>query len=103
MVPKDALVGGYYYQAISKDAPHPAAARLWEEFLYSDQGQIIWLKGGAHPARFADLVARKVIPAAVLAKLPASAIYNKVKFASIGQQTAAKNLIAQKWPTQVGG
>jgi putative spermidine/putrescine transport system substrate-binding protein len=97
------VYGGPYAQAINATAPHPNAARLWQEFLYSDQGQIIWLKGGAHPARFADLVARKVIPPAVLAKLPASAIYNKVKFASIGQQTAAKNLIAKNWPTQVGG
>jgi putative spermidine/putrescine transport system substrate-binding protein len=102
-VPSDGVYGGYYAQAISAYAPHPWAARLWEEFLYSDQGQIIWLKGGAHPARFADLVARKVIPKAVLAKLPSSAIYTKVKFASIGQQTAAKNLIAQQWPTKVGG
>jgi putative spermidine/putrescine transport system substrate-binding protein len=102
-VPADGVYGGAYAQAINATAPHPNAARLWEEFLYSDQGQIIWLKGGAHPARFADLVARKVIPKAVLAKLPAAAIYSKVKFASIGQQTAAKNLIAQQWPTKVGG
>ena len=61
-VPSDGVYGGYYAQAISATAPHPYAARLWEEYLYSDQGQIIWLKGGAHPARFADLVARKVIP-----------------------------------------
>ena len=101
-VPSDGVYGGYYAQAINATAPHPNAARLWEEFLYSDQGQIIWLKGGAHPARFADLVKRKVIPASVLAKLPSSAIYNKVKFASLGQQTAAKNLIAQQWPTKVG-
>jgi putative spermidine/putrescine transport system substrate-binding protein len=101
-VPSDGVYGGYYAQAINATAPHPNAARLWEEFLYSDQGQIIWLKGGAHPARFADLVARKVIPKAVLASLPAAAIYNKVKFASLGQQTAAKNLIASQWPTKVG-
>ena len=102
-VPQDGVYGGYYAQAISATAPHPYAARLWEEFLYSDQGQIIWLKSGAHPARFADLVARKVIPKAVLAKLPAASIYSKVKFASLGQQTAAKALIAQQWPTKVGG
>jgi len=102
-VPSDGVYGGYYAQAISAFAPHPWAARLWEEFLYSDQGQIIWLKGGAHPARFNDLVARKVIPKAVLASLPDASIYAKVKFASIGQQTAAKNLIAQQWPTKVGG
>jgi len=101
-VPADGVYGGAYAQAVSAFAPHPYAARLWQEFLYSDQGQIIWLKGGAHPARFADLVARKVIPKAVLASLPSSAIYNKVKFASIGQQTKAKNLIAQQWPTKVG-
>jgi putative spermidine/putrescine transport system substrate-binding protein len=102
-IPSDGVYGGAYAQAINATAPHPNAARLWEEFLYSDQGQIIWLKGGAHPARFADLVARKVIPKAVLAKLPSSAIYNRVKFASISQQTAAKNLIAQQWPVKVGG
>ena len=39
----------------------------------------------------------------MLATLPAAAIYTKVKFASLGQQTAAKNLIAQQWPTKVGG
>ena len=44
-------VAGYYFQAINKDAPHPAAARLWEEFLYSDEGQNLWLAGGARPVR----------------------------------------------------
>jgi putative spermidine/putrescine transport system substrate-binding protein len=101
-VPSDGVYGAYYAQAINATAPHPNAARLWEEFLYSDQGQVIWLKGGAHPARFADLVKRKVIPAAVLAKLPSAGIYSKVKFANLGQQTVAKNLIAQQWPTKVG-
>ena len=39
----------YYLQAINKDAPHPAAARLWEEFLYTPEGQNLWLAGS--PAR----------------------------------------------------
>ncbi|HET8561334.1 MAG TPA: ABC transporter substrate-binding protein [Marmoricola sp.] len=51
VVPSEAVVAGYYFQAINKDAPHPAAARLWEEFLYSDQGQNLWLAGGARPVR----------------------------------------------------
>ena len=50
-MPPNAAVGGYYVQAINKDAPHPAAARLWQEFLYSDEGQNLWLKGGARPVR----------------------------------------------------
>ena len=28
-VPGNAVIGGYYAQAINKDGPHPAAARLW--------------------------------------------------------------------------
>jgi putative spermidine/putrescine transport system substrate-binding protein len=51
VVPDEAVVAGYYYQAINEDAPHPAAARLWEEFLYSDVGQNLWLAGGARPVR----------------------------------------------------
>jgi putative spermidine/putrescine transport system substrate-binding protein len=51
VVPEGAVVAGYYFQAINVDAPHPAAARLWEEFLYSDEGQNLWLKGGARPVR----------------------------------------------------
>jgi putative spermidine/putrescine transport system substrate-binding protein len=28
IIPPTAAVAGYYFQAINKDAPHPAAARL---------------------------------------------------------------------------
>ena len=51
VVPENAAIAGYYFQAINVDAPHPAAARLWQEFLYSDEGQNLWLKGGARPVR----------------------------------------------------
>lgn len=43
-------VASYYYQAINADAPHPAAARLWMEYLYTPEAQNLWLKGGANPA-----------------------------------------------------
>lgn len=39
------------FQAVSRTAPHPAAARLWEEFLFSDAGQNVYLEGGGRPAR----------------------------------------------------
>jgi putative spermidine/putrescine transport system substrate-binding protein len=51
VVPDNAVIAGYYFQAINKDAPHPNAARLWEEFLYSNAGQNLWLQGGARPVR----------------------------------------------------
>jgi putative spermidine/putrescine transport system substrate-binding protein len=101
-LPSDGVYGAYYCQAINANAPHPWAARLWNEFLYSDQGQLLWLKGFSHPARFQDLSRRKVIPKPLLAALPAASIYAQVKFASSGQQTRAKALIASEWPSKVG-
>ena len=102
-IPSDGVYGGYYAQAVNATAPHPNAARLWEEFVYSDQGQLLYLKGFAHPARFNDLANRKKIPKSLLTALPASALYAKAQFASIGQQTKAKTVIASQWPTKVGG
>jgi putative spermidine/putrescine transport system substrate-binding protein len=101
-IPSDGVYGGYYAQAINAAAPHPWSARLWEEFLFSDQGQVLFLKGYTHPARFTDLAKRKKLPKALLDALPAASIYANVKFASIGQQTAAKNKIASDWPAKVG-
>ena len=57
-IPPNVALGGYYAQAINKDAPHPAAARLWEEFLYSQAasgGQNLWLEGGARPVEQAAM------------------------------------------------
>src|SRR4029077_9437785 len=39
IVPKTGVVAGVYVQAISAYAPHPNAAKLWLEHLYSDEGQ----------------------------------------------------------------
>lgn len=101
--PKTGVYGGYYCQAINATAPHPWAARLWEEFLYSDTGQLLFLKGYAHPARFADLAARKVIPKALTKALPASSIYAGVKFASLKQIADAKAIVAAQWGPKVLG
>jgi putative spermidine/putrescine transport system substrate-binding protein len=101
-VPTRGVYGAYYCQSINATAPHPWAARLWQEFLYSDAGQLLWLKGFSHPARFADMTRRKVIPKALLKALPAPALYAQVRFASAGQLTAARNKIAAEWPAKVG-
>src|SRR5258708_35186152 len=68
--PKSGSIAGVYLQAINAYAPHPMAARLWQEFLYSDEGQPFWLKGYATPLRFDDLKKPNVLPAALLPKLP---------------------------------
>ncbi len=70
VVPEGAVVAGYYYQAINADAPHPAAARLWQEFLYSDEGQNLWLKGGARPVRGDAMAEAGTIDADLWGALP---------------------------------
>ena len=103
VIPSDGQYGGYYCQAINANAPHPWAARLWQEFIYSDQGQILYLKGYAHPARFADLAARKAIPKSVTGALPAAWLNAKgAKFASLGQQAKAKVVVNTEWPAKLG-
>ena len=74
IIPSDAPpVASYYLQAINKDAPHPAAARLWEEFLYTPEAQNLWLKGYARPVLQAKMVADGTVDQAALGKLaPAS-------------------------------
>jgi putative spermidine/putrescine transport system substrate-binding protein len=69
-VPDGAVVGAFYVQAINKDAPHPAAARLWQEFLYSDEGQNIWLQGFARPVRLQAMVDAGTVDQEALANLP---------------------------------
>src|ERR1700742_335699 len=69
-VPSNALVGGYYFQAINKDGPPPAAARLWQEFLYSDEGQNLFLKGLARPVRADAMEKAGTVDKNLLSALP---------------------------------
>ena len=98
--PASGTIAGIYIQAISAYAPHPNAAKLWMEFLYSDEGQNIWLKGYCHPIRFEDMKSRNVIPADLAAKLPE--FNGPVAFPSIDQINNSKAVIAEKWMTVVG-
>jgi len=100
-IPADGVYGAHYAQAINATAPHPWAARLWQEFLYSDQGQILFLKGFSHPALFTDMVGRKVVPSALINALPASSLYSKVRFASVKQGNDAKIVIKEQWPAKM--
>lgn len=100
--PTDVNWGGYYYQAVSAYAPHPAAARLWEEFLYSDEGQSLWVKGYCAPARLADLNARNVLSDELKAKLPDPALLAASIVPSGDQLSAARAAIKEQWDSVVG-
>jgi len=102
VVPKSGVVAGVYVQAISAYAPHPNAAKLWMEYLYSDEGQLGWLKGYCHPIRFNDLAKNGKIPQELLDKLPPAAAYEKAVFPTLEEQAAAKEAITKNWDTVVG-
>lgn len=99
VVPSDAVYGGFYAQAVVKNSPHPAAARLWQEFMYSDQGQNIWLKGGARPIRLAAMQKTHKANATYVAGLPAVPAGAKPVFATLDQILSAKDTVAAIWGT----
>lgn len=102
VVPKSGVVAGVYAQGISAYAPHPNAAKLWQEYLFSDEGQLGWLKGYCHPTRFNDLAARKKIPQDLLSKMPDASAYKKALFPTLEQQEAYKAVITKQWDSVVG-
>jgi putative spermidine/putrescine transport system substrate-binding protein len=102
-IPPHAILGGYYAQAINKEAPHPAAARLWEEFLYSQAaigGQNLWLKGGARPVEQAAMTSNGSINTTAAAVLPT--VSGSPTFLSASQSTDAANYLAANWAKAVG-
>src|SRR6266849_1031842 len=98
-VPANASLFGSYAQAINKDAPHPAAARLWEEFLYSDAGQNIYLSGACRPVRQTAMKTSGKIDAAGLAALPA--VTGTPLYPSFDQQTAAGTYVSAHWSAAI--
>ena len=93
--PKGTSFDEYYAQAISKTAPDPAAARLWEEFLYSTQGQNNFLAGYARPVEQVAMTKAGTIDKAALAKLPVVPQVSPVP--TVAQEANAATLIAKGW------
>ena len=92
------MLVGFYAQAVVKNSPHPAAARLWQEFLYSDEGQNLWLQGGARPIRLDAMVKAKKHDTTAYAKLPATPKTATPVFPSLQQQLLAKATLTPAWP-----
>ncbi len=99
VVPTSGRFGGMYVQAISAYAPHPNAAKLWMEYLYSDAGQNAWLGGYCNPIRYDDLVAKGTVDAAAQAKLPDT---KGAVLPTLDQITKASDLITKGWAAAVG-
>jgi putative spermidine/putrescine transport system substrate-binding protein len=100
LVPHNAVVAGYYYQAINKDAPHPAAARLWQEFLYSDEGQNLFAAGGVRPVRADNMMHAGTLDKTVASKIPV--IDGPVTVPSPDQTEKATKYLADNWAKAIG-
>jgi len=100
-VPEGAVVGGYYYQAVNADAPNPACARLWQEYLYSPDGQNEWLRGGARPVLADVYSAEGTLDAEAFAKLPP--VTGDPVVANDQQVVVGTEYLVGNWAAAVGG
>lgn len=92
IIPTDGTVGMLFAQYISAVAPHPNAAKVAIDFLFSDEGQQLLADGYAHPTRDVALS-----DAAKAKMLPASA-YEKVRFpTNLASFSGAIKAIAEGW------
>ncbi len=97
-IPAGAALGSFYAQGINSGAPHPAAARLWEEYLYSqgpNGGQNLWLKGDVRPVEQAAMTADRSIDSAMARAYPA--VDGLATFLSPGQVADATRYLAAHW------
>ena len=99
VVPSDAVFFGGYAQAIVKNSPHPAAARLWQEFMYSDEGQNIFLKGGARPIRLPAMVKKGTANKSAIKALPVTPKGATATYPSLDDVLTAKSLVSTLWGT----
>lgn len=93
-------IGSYYNQSINKDAPHPAAARLWQEYLYSPEVQNLYLAAGAYPATLKAMTDAKTVDDAVLKSVgepPADLVQ-----LTADQATKAAGVLKSGWSKAIG-
>ncbi|MGN6325115.1 ABC transporter substrate-binding protein [Pseudolysinimonas sp.] len=92
--------GSYYNQAINADAPNPAAARLWEEYLYSPEVQNLYLAAGAYPAMLPAMKKDGTVDTSVLKKVGDA----PSDFVQLDADNAAKAsaLLTSEWAAAIG-
>jgi putative spermidine/putrescine transport system substrate-binding protein len=90
----------YYNQAINKDAPHPAAARLWQEFIFSPVAQNLYLAAGAYPVTLPALIESKEVDTDALEMV--GPLPKELVTPTPAQSDAANTLLAQNWASAIG-
>jgi len=90
----------YYNQAISKDAPHPAAARLWQEFLYSPEAQNLFITGGAYPVTLQAMTDAATVDTDALSAI--GELDGELVTPTEEQSEGAATLLASDWAAAIG-
>ncbi|MBN9238512.1 MAG: ABC transporter substrate-binding protein [Micrococcales bacterium 70-64] len=90
----------FYNQAISKDAPHPAAARLWQEFIYSAEAQNLFIVGGAYPVTIQTLQDAGTVDTKALEAL--GELKGDLVTPTAKQAEDAAATLAAKWAAAIG-
>src|SRR5699024_10681646 len=94
---EDGVFGNYYAQPVTIASPHPNAARLWVDWLTSDEGSEQYALGGAIPARFTELAEEGKLSDEALDNLPDPEIVEKVELPTPEQDDAANSDITTEW------
>jgi putative spermidine/putrescine transport system substrate-binding protein len=94
-----AVYTSFYNQAINKDAPHPAAARLWQEFLFSADAQNLFIVGGAYPVTIQALTDAGTVDQDALDTL--GELAGDLVTPTSEQAAAAGTLLASKWAAAI--
>lgn len=99
--PTDGIYGGFYGQGVVKDSPHNACSKLWMEHIFSDEGALGYLEGGAVPARIDALVKAGTVTDDMKGNLPPDELLGQVAFLTPAQIDAAKTVLADNWGPMV--
>lgn len=99
--PSDGIYGGFYGQGVIKDSPHQACSKLWMEHIFSDEGALGYLEGGAVPARIEALTEAGLVTDEVKKNLPPDELLSQINFLTPAQIASAKEVLAANWGPMV--
>ncbi|MFD5429544.1 ABC transporter substrate-binding protein [Streptomyces sp. NPDC127084] len=94
-IPFDGSFAQYYALAVNRNAPHPAAARLWQEYLFSVAGQNLRLTGYARPVLMETMREDGTLDEAAAARLPT--VEGEPRFPTDAQVEKASRTVDREW------
>lgn len=99
--PADGIYGGFYGQGVVKNSPHQACSQLWLEHIFSNEGALGYLEGGAVPARIQAITDAGLVTDDMKVNLPPDELLSQVNFLTPAQIAAAKAVLAEQWGPMV--